>query len=177
MMIKTCFILTFVIAGIFMGACNQLPGGTNIPIYTVPPQNEKRNQVPPPSSPPQAHPSTKPTDQTITRTIVIDERNYVFGIGLWAGYIEEREITAQRPIDIWFEYIPDEMQLEINGVTIQRSQFSREYKPGYTAGVTNLRYKATNPTVKDMSYNLYLIPSRSGDSVSAIVKEKWIPSK
>jgi hypothetical protein len=162
---------------ILVSACNLSTGGANIPVYTVPPQNEKLNPVLPQTSPPPAFFSSKLADQINTRSIIVDGRNQVFGIGLWAGYIEEREVTAQEPIDIWFEYVPDEMQLEINGVIIKRSVFNREYKLGYSAAVTNLKYKATNTTVNDMSYNLHLTPSKIGGYVSVIVKEKWTSAK
>jgi len=98
----------------------------------------------------------------------------VFSIGLPAGYREERSVTAQKPIDFWFEYITPEMALEVNGRSVEIPVRRSTAKLGYTAGVYNFSYVLRNLSAQPLSYNLHMAPSKAGDAVPAVTREKWI---
>jgi hypothetical protein len=163
-----------------MTACDQ-PESDNdqIKIYKFPPQD---SSVPSPDST-ESQSLSSPTIPTtpnvnnqdvIERHIVIDERNSTFPIGVPPGQIEETEVIAERPIDFWFSYVPEDLKLEINGIPVERS-FRWESKIGHTTNVNNFKYTATNATAQYFSYNLHLVSLQAGESVSVTVRQKWSP--
>ena len=99
----------------------------------------------------------------------------MFSIGIPAKYAEKTEVTAQKPIDFWFEYVPDDMELKVNNQTVPRDPTQWELKLSYTQKVTKFNYEATNKSGNMMSYNLRMVPSNSVDSVSVKVIQKYEP--
>lgn len=108
------------------------------------------------------------------RHIVVTEQNNTFSIGVPPGHIEETEVIAEKNIDFWFQYVPDDLALQVNGIPVERS-FHWETKVGYTTNVKNFKYTATNETTQYFSYNLHLVPLKSGGSVPVTVRQKWSP--
>lgn len=108
------------------------------------------------------------------RQVTVTEANSVFSIGLPPGYKEERQVNAQKPIDFWFEYLTPDMSLEINGVAVEIPTRRSSTKLGYTSNVTSFSYVMKNLTSQTISYNLHMVPSKAGDSVPAVTREKWI---
>jgi len=164
------------LSAVFFSCQNSSQGPDNIPIYSYPPQNnqsEAGSQSNPlvSSSPPQ----TNTNDEFVERNIIVDERNSIFSIGIPAGYTETTEVTAQAPIDFWFEYLPAEAYLEVNGTEVQRNPHSWETKIRYTQSVTKFDYKIINTTGKYISYNLRLVPSTITASVPVVVRQRWTP--
>jgi hypothetical protein len=91
------------------------------------------------------------------------------------GYTEERQVTAQKPIDFWFEYLPsDNVSLEINGVDVQIPAPQSSARLGYTSSVTSFSYVIKNSSLQAISYNLHMVPSNAGDSIPAVTQETWI---
>lgn len=162
----------FSIALISCRQSSQQPA--DIPIYTFPPQQSQ------PGSPPESSTKIIPSphdakEDYVVRNIVIDERNSIFSIGIPSGYREQTEVTAQKPIDFWFEYLPVEAKLEVNGVEVQRDPFHWETKIRYTTSITKFEYQITNKTGNSISYNLHLVPSVPGQTVPVVVRQRWIP--
>jgi len=149
-------------------ACNPLQGG--IKVYSGS-KGEEQQQVQPPAPP--VNQTTALPNSTVERQITITESNSVFSIGLPAGYREERSVTAQKPIDFWFEYITPEMALEVNGQPVEIPVRRSTAKVGYTTNVYNFSYILRNLSAQPLSYNLHMAPSRAGDSVQAVTREKW----
>jgi hypothetical protein len=143
-----------------------------IEIYTFPPKSSVPTPEQPQNLPELPVPGSTSTQDYVERRIVVDERNNVFSIGVPANNKEETEVIAERPIDFWFGYVPDDLKLEVDGAIVQRS-LHWELKIKYTTGATKFKYVATNSTTNDKSYNLYLVPTRAGDSVSVIVRQRW----
>ncbi len=150
-------------------ACNPLQGG--IKVYSG-----SKGEEPPQSQPPAPLVSQPPSQagDTKERQVTITESNSVFSIGLPAGYREERSVTAQKPIDFWFEYLTTEMALEVNGQPVEIPVRRTTAKVGYTTNVYNFSYVLTNLSAQPLSYNLHMAPSKTGDSVPAVTREKWI---
>jgi len=161
--------LVLLLSGCNAFACNPLPGG--IKTYSGS-KGEEQQQVQPPA-PLIGQPPAQPSSTT-ERQITITESNSVFSIGLPAGYREERSVTAQKPIDFWFEYITPEMALEVNGRSVEIPVRRSTAKLGYTAGVYNFSYVLRNLSAQPLSYNLHMAPSKAGDAVPAVTREKWI---
>jgi hypothetical protein len=110
----------------------------------------------------------------VERQVTVTEANSVFSIGMPPGYTEERQVTAQRPIDFWFEYVPaDNVTLEINGVDVQIPDRWSNARVGYASNVTSFSYVIKNSSMQAISYNLHMLPSKAGDSVPLVTKEKW----
>jgi hypothetical protein len=150
-------------------ACNPLPGG--IKTYSGSKGEEKQQAQPP--APLVSQPPSQ-TSNVVERQITITEGNSVFSIGLPAGYREERSVTAQKPIDFWFEYLTPDMALEVNGQTVEVPVRRSTTKLGYTTNVYNFSYVLRNLSAQPLSYNLHMAPSKAGDSVPAVTREKWI---
>ena len=150
-------------------ACNPLQGG--IKTYSGS-KGEEQQQTPPPA-PLVSQPPVQ-TNSTMERQITVTESNSVFSIGLPAGYREERSVTAQKPMDFWFEYLTPEMALEVNGQPVEVPVRRSTAKVGYTANVYNFSYILRNLSTQPLSYNLRMTPSKPGDSVPAVTREKWI---
>ena len=149
-------------------ACNPLQG--EIKVY--PGNKGEEQQVQPPA--PSVNQPPVQSNSTMERQITITESNSVFSIGLPAGYREERSVTAHKPIDFWFEYLTPEMALEVNGQTVEIPVRRGTAKLGYTANVYNFSYVLRNLSAQPLSYNLRMTPTKTGDSVPAVTREKWI---
>ncbi len=149
---------------------NPLPGG--IKSYSG---VEKGQEEPVPSAPPPASPAPAQQDNTNERHIVVTQANSVFSIGVPAGYREERQVAAEKPVNFWFEYLTPDVTLEINGAAVEIPASSyRNPKLGYTAGVMSFSYVIKNPTTQPISYNLHMEPAVAGQSVPAVTREKWV---
>jgi hypothetical protein len=124
------------------------------------------------SPPPQLSlPQALPTS-TVERQITITQANSVFSIGMPSGYKEERQVNAQKPIDFWFEYLNSDMELTVNGQTVEiPARWSS--KIGYTRNVTGFSYVMKNQSGQSQAYNLRMVPSQPGDTVQAVTREKW----
>ncbi|MFC1905481.1 hypothetical protein ACFLXL_01590 [Chloroflexota bacterium] len=169
--------LTFLMLSAIFLSCQKLPQSpSDIPIYTFPTKDNQ--QIDKSSSDPSVESSqlsNNAKDDYVERNIVVDERNNVFSIGIPAGSIEKTEVIAEKPIDIWFEYLPAEAKLEVNGKEVQRDPFHWETKISYTKSVAKFAYQISNITGQYLSYNLRLVPSIAGESVSVIVRQRWTP--
>ena len=150
-------------------ACDPLQGG--IKLYSGSKGEEPQESQP--AAPVFNQPPTQPSN-TMERQITITESNSVFSIGLPAGYREERSVTAQKPIDFWFEYLTPEMALEVNGQAVEIPVRRYAGKLGYSGGVYNFSYVLRNLSGQPLSYNLRMVPTKSGDAVPAVTREKWI---
>jgi hypothetical protein len=202
MKIKYVFLLlVMLISSLFLSCIKILPNPDvtpNVPIYTYPPGNYQPGNTqqqspdspiityPPTSTQPGTTPKQNPPvimipdpgkgiEDYVERNIVVDAKNNIFPIGIPAGYREKTEITTQKPVDFWFEYLTSDARLEINGVEVKRNPFIWETQIGYTKSVTKFNYQITNTTGQAISYNLRLIPSVAGDSVPVLVRQRWQP--
>ncbi len=164
-----------VILCIFIMSCDK-SDQPEIPLTTYPPHQNQSRSV----SEPNAVSNTPPQDEpdknkdVYLRTIVVDEHNNVFPIGTLASQNEQTEVNADKPVDFWFEYLPEQVKLEINGKEIQRDTMHWELKIGYTKSVTKFSYCIYNTTGGDIAYILHIVPSSEGDSVPVIVRQRWI---
>jgi hypothetical protein len=150
-------------------ACNPLQ--CDIKVYSGNKVEEPQLVLPP--APAVNQPPAQANSIT-ERQITITESNSVFSIGLPAGYREERSVTAQKPVDFWFEYLTPEMALEVNGQRIEIPVRRSTAKSGYTTNVYNFSYVLRNLSAQPLSYNLRMTPTKTGDSVPAVTREKWI---
>jgi hypothetical protein len=113
--IHSSILISVAVLCILMLSCRQAPPQTDdIPVYTFPPQSDQPDTAPEQESPAITQPQDEEADYTV-RNIVIDQKNSVFSIGIPAGQREETEVTAEKPVDFWFEYLPAEATLEVNG--------------------------------------------------------------
>jgi hypothetical protein len=167
LLIKTS-IAALLLTGLVTSCNDPLHG--NLKVY---PGNNEEGQ--PPSNTytaPAVTPSTK--SETTERQITITESNSVFSIGIPKGYREERQVTAEKPIDFWFEYLGENVTLTINGNAVEVPVRRTTAKLGYTSSVTSFSYTIYNYSSAATSYNLRMTPSKAGDSVPAVTREKWI---
>jgi hypothetical protein len=167
-------LLTITIATLFL-ACIPSHPAPDVQIFTYPPRDTKQDTTAAPNFQSVPAPPIKPKEEYIERNIVVDERNSTFSIGIPPAFRERTEIIAQKPVDYWFEYLPAEAKLEVNGIEVQRNPFRWETKIGYTRAVTKFEYQITNSTGKDIAYNLHVVPSVSAESVPVVVRQRWIP--
>ncbi len=150
-------------------ACNPLQG--DIKVYSGDKGGEQKTT--PPSAPSLTQSPVPPNNPT-ERQLTVTAANSVFSIGMPAGYTEERQVTAQKPIDFWLEYLPsDNVTLQINGVDVQIPDRWSNARIGYTSSVTSFGYVIKNSSTQAISYNLHMVPSKAGDSVPVVTKEKW----
>ena len=166
-LIKTSIAVLLLTA--FVTSCND-PLHGNFHVY---PGNTEGGQ--PPSTTytaPSVAPST--TSDTTERHIIITESNSVFSIGMPKGYREERQVTAEKPIDFWFEYIGENITLTVDGNTVDVPARRTSSKLGYKSSVTSFSYTIYNYSSAATSYNLRMTPSKAGDSVPAVTREKWV---
>jgi len=133
-------------------------------------QSQQETYTPPPAT---SQPSVQ-QPETNERTLTVTESNSVFSIGLPAYYTEERQVFAQKPIDFWFEYLTPDFSLQVNGSYVEIPSRRSSARVGYTTGVTSFSYTLKNTTAQPLSYNLHMAPSKAGDSVPVVTKEKWI---
>lgn len=171
------FLKFFLVACVFLfiAGCQSLgySKSPEVDIYTFQSGDESPSPTPYSEQSQDFKTSTEKAQQDyIERQIVVDEHNKVFSIGVPANTMEKTEVVAEKPIDFWFEYVPDDLKLEVDGVVVQRSS-NWEFKIRYTADVTKFEYIATNSTSNYYSYNLHLIPTKAGDSVNVTVRQKW----
>ncbi len=150
-----------------------------VDISSYPPQNEQpTGEDQPELGQPSQEPS-QPEDQQqtdhIERNIVVDEHNSAFPIGTPVGQQEQTEVSAQNPLDIWFEYLPAEATLKIDGKEVERDTLHWETKIGYMESVTQFSYSVENRTGSLITYNLHLSPASQGASVPVIVRQLWAP--
>jgi hypothetical protein len=130
-------------------------------------------QQPAPATGPLLSSPAQPAAPT-ERQLTVTAANSVFSIGLPAGYSEEREIRASKPIDIWFEYLPSEnITLEVNGQIIPIPIRRTTAKTGYLSGVMQVKYVLKNQSVQGISYNLRMLPVDTTDKVPVVTREKW----
>jgi hypothetical protein len=161
--------LVLLLSGCNAFACNPLQGG--IKTYSGS-KGEEQQQTQPPA--PFVGQPPAQANSTEERQITVTESNSVFSIGLPAGYREERSVTAQKPLDFWFEYLTSDMALEVNGQPVEIPARRSTAKIGYTANVYYFSYVMRNLSAQPLSYNLRMAPSKTGDSVPAVTREKWI---
>ena len=147
----------------------------DVPVYIFPPQENQTEIETEDDTPVITAPQDDDEKEYVVRNIVVDQQNSVFSIGIPAGQREETRVTAQKPIDFWFEYLPAEAKLVVDGEEIQRDPFHWETKVKYTTSVTEFEYRISNTTGDYISYNLHLVPSISGQSVPVIIRQNWIP--
>ena len=147
----------------------------DIPVYTYPPNQDQQGTKPESNAPVILSPEDNHNGDHVERNIVVDERNSIFSIGIPPGQREETEVIAQKPIDFWFEYLPAEAKLEVNGLEVQRDPLHWETQISYTSSATKFEYQISNTTGDYISYNLHLIPSKAGESVPVVVRQRWIP--
>ena len=129
---------------------------------------EQPCQIPPPAVPP-ILPPIQPTERQVTVT----EANSVFSIGLPPGYREERQVSAQKPVDFWFEYLTPEMSLTVNGAAVEIPVRGASGKIGFTSNVTGFSYVMKNLSGQYLSYNLRIVPSNPGEAVPMVTRETW----
>jgi hypothetical protein len=173
-------IVTLLSSLLFQAGCGKPgPDEPDVNVYTFPHGTEEPSaQSPQTQQPGDQPPSSSTADSTNEyneRSIVVDDHNNVFPIGIPAGYTEKREIKAEKPVDIWFEYLPQEVELEVDGEKVQRSSDRWEFKINYISGVTEFNYIARNTSSQYLSYNLYITPAQHGASIAVVVKEWWTP--
>ncbi len=167
------FLLATTIAALVLTGCaasSNDPLHGNLKVY---PGSVDEGQ--PPSNTntaPAVAPSAK--SDTTERHITITESNSVFSIGVPKGYHEERQVTADKPINYWFEYIGENVTLTVNGNAVEVPVRRTTTKLGYTSSVTSFSYTIYNYSSAATSYNLRMTPSKAGDSVPAVTREKWI---
>jgi hypothetical protein len=153
-----------------LSACAQ----PNVPIYTFSP-----NDVPTQpgtsktSSTPAVGMPSSPANQYIERNITVTDQNSIFSIGIPPGNVENTEVIAEKPIDYWFEYLPAEIKLEVDGKEIARDLLKWETKIAYTKSVNRFSYRITNAATQAISYNLHLVPSSPGASIAVKVRQRW----
>jgi hypothetical protein len=172
------FCLLIAASGIFQISCKSEPS----PVPTPSPEQSPKPTTPTPeptSSPVPQDTLTQPeqddehSDDFIERHIVVDARNNVFGIGVPAGIKEETEVIAAEPIDFWFQYLPEEVLLEVDDIPVQRSG-RWEFKIRETTDAMHFKYVVKNPTSEYASYNLHLVPAIEGHAVEVTVIQRWI---
>jgi hypothetical protein len=175
--IHSSILISVAVLCILMLSCRQAPPQTDdVPVYTFPPQGDQpETDITPEPETPAATETPDNNDGYTVRNIVVDRNNSIFSIGIPAGQSEETEVTAEKPIDFWFEYLPAEASLEVNGEKIQRDPFHWETKVSYTTAVTDFEYRIDNTTGNYISYNLHLVPSASGETVPVVIRQRWIP--
>jgi hypothetical protein len=162
-------VLILVLVGpIFVSSCKS--SAPNVPIYFYPPGSGGT-----PTPAPASTPTPNTDEQTVERNIVIDQKNNIFSIGIPAGWKEQTEVVAEKPIEFWFEYLSSDVKLLVNGREVQRNPATFETRIGYTRNATKFDYQISNTTISSISYNLHMIPSDLSQSVHAVVRQKWIP--
>jgi len=164
---------TVLLTGCFACSSNPLTG--DIKVFSGAGKGEEQipsNTIPVPNTTPAQ--TTQSKIETNERTITITDSNSVFSIGVPKGYKEERSVTAEKPIDFWFEYIGENVILTVDGNVVEVPVRRTTAKLGYKSSVTSFSYSVFNSSSAATSYNLMMIPSKAGDSVPAITREKWI---
>jgi hypothetical protein len=173
---KTILILTIllILTGIAV-SCRSVPSSeSDIHFYNF--NQEKGDMSPSNNQPTNQAPSYSNEPDEYTRNVIVTEQNSIFSIGIPANHTEKTEVTAEKPVDFWFEYVPDDLQLKINNQLAPRDPTKWETKLGYMEHVTKFNYEAKNGSSGIMSYNLYIIPSTEGESVPVKVVQHYNPN-
>jgi hypothetical protein len=155
-------------------ACSNNPLSGDIKVFSGTGKGETQSPADTISNP-NATPAQTAQSKTETneRKITITDSNSVFSIGVPKGYKEERQVTAEKPIDFWFEYIGENVTLTVDGNILEVPVRRTTAKLGYKSGVTSFNYSILNSSSAATSYNLRMTPSKAGDSVPAVTREKW----
>ena len=155
-------------------ACEPTVTDLDIPIYTYKPADLPASSTQPQNNHSQPPPLVK--DQSdIIREILINDKNNIFSIGIPTGFMEKTSAIAQTSFDLWFEYLPIDAKLEVNGIEVVRNPSKWETKIGYLKAVTRLSYQIYNTTSNSISYNLHLFPSKPGYSIPVTIRQRWDP--
>jgi hypothetical protein len=163
-----CMVMIVLASGCQSCTPDPLQGGIKVYSGNKGAEQEQPSQVPSPSIP-----QTVPPVETTERQVTVTEANSVFSIGLPPGYREERRVSAQKPVDFWFEYLTPEMSLTVNGAAIEIPVRRGTGKTGFTSNVMGFSYVMVNQSNQYLSYNLRVIPSNPGESVPMVTRETW----
>ena len=161
-----------ILAAILSASCSSRP---DVPIYTYKPDSIPPAASTPTTPAPVLGSPKQPAEQYVERNITVTEQNSVFSIGIPSGWDENTEVIAEKPLDYWFEYLPAEAVLEIDGKEIVRDITKWETKIAYTKSAIRFAYKIKNDTGQAISYNLHLLPSSPGNQVPVKINQRWIP--
>ena len=168
------YLLATIVLSISLLACRQ-PAEPDVPVLAFPPREEQVNENPEQGLQ-ESTPSQEEQDQGyVIRNIVVDNHNSVFSIGIPSGQQEQTKVEAEKAINFWFEYLPAEAKLEVDGTEVERDTFHWETKIRYTESVTTFEYCIYNTTRTYISYNLHLVPIASADSIPVTVRQRWLP--
>lgn len=130
-----------------------------------------------PASPNQVTASTQippAANEYSERYITITESNSIFSIGIPQGYREERRVESEKPIDFWFEYVNPEVELVVDGSPVEIPVRWSTDKLGFKSSVRSFSYTIYNSTSDFTSYNLHMAPSKAGEAVKAVTREKYV---
>jgi hypothetical protein len=169
------FILTIIIVSTVtvISCSSSIPSSQDdIHMYTFDQSDGNMTPTQEPPTPNQPAPNISDS-QKYVRNEVVTEQNSIFSIGVPANNTEKTEVVAQKPVDFWFEYVPDDMQLKVDNQIVQRDPTQWEFKLRYTQNVTKFKYEARNNSGNMMSYNLHILPSNAGDSVQVTVTQQY----
>jgi hypothetical protein len=172
------FILfTIILSTIAIVSCSpSIPSSEDdIHMYTF---DQSDGSMTPTQEPPTPnHPVPNISDsQKYVRNEVVTEQNSVFSIGIPANHTEKTEVIAQKPVNFWFEYVPDDMQLKVDNQIVQRDPTQWELKLRFTENVTKFKYEARNNGSGMMSYNLHIVPANAGESIPVTVTQQYEPN-
>jgi hypothetical protein len=159
-------------AGSAMSCAQPTP---NVPVILVPPQPTANQPVMPSPNPGGSQPPTLYDTSPVTHNVVVNANNTIFTVGIPIGYQENTTVTAQKPVDFWFQYLASDVMLEVNGKVVPRDPTKFETKIGYTKNVTQFSYHIVNTTGSIIDYALNMVPSSPGESIPATVTQTWTP--
>jgi hypothetical protein len=161
-------VMIVLVSGCQSCAPDPLQGG--IKVYSG--NKGEEQEQPSQALPPPVSPIAPPVDTT-ERQVTVTDANSVFSIGLPPGYREERRVSAQKPVDFWFEYLTPEMSLTVNGAAVEIPVRRGTGKTGFTSNVMDFSYVIVNQSNQYLSYNLRIVPSKPGESVPVVTRETW----
>jgi hypothetical protein len=169
---RAVLLVTLIILMLASGckACTPDPLQEGIKVYSGDKagEQEQPSQVLTPTTPPQV-----PPVDTTERQVTVTDANSVFSIGLPPGYREERQVSAQKPVDFWFEYLTPEMSLTVDGAAVEIPVRRGTGKTEFTSNVTGFSYVMVNLSNQYLSYNLRVVPSTPGEAVPMVTRETW----
>jgi hypothetical protein len=168
-----CLLLAFVIvAGSAVSCAQPTP---NVPVILVPPPPSTNQPLQPSPTPGGSKPPTLYDTSPVTHNVVVNASNTIFTIGIPIGYQENTTVVAEKPVDFWFQYLPSNVVLEVNGKVAPRDPTTFETKIGYTKNVTQFSYQIVNTTGSIVDYALNMVPSTTGQSIPVTVTQTWTP--
>ena len=148
-------------------SCAPDPLQGSVQLYSGNKGGEPEQHPQAPLAPPQQ------ASQTTERHDTVTDVNSVFSIGVPPGYREERQVSAQKPVDFWFEYLTPDMSLTVNGVPVEIPVRRGTGKVWFTSGVTGFSYVMKNLSTQYLSYNLRIVPSKPGEAAPMVTRETW----